>query len=131
MEAAPIPMPGRRGVWVRAIAGACLSAASALAYLAYMAQGIVVGALIALPGREQDIVTAEQRGTYWFVVSLFCQSMMIVVIAPLIPFASDEKPVTRLIVRVVFGAVVSLPLTVLVGIVMFTFSAGLQKLFTR
>ena len=131
MEVTPILMHARRGVWVRATTGACLSAAAALAYLAYMAQGIVVAALIGLPGREQDIVTAGQRGTYWFVVSFLCQSTMIAVIAPLIPFASGEKPATRLIVRVVFASVVSLLLTVLVGIVMFTVSAGLQSLFTR
>ena len=66
-----------------------------LSPLAYMAQGIVVGALIGLPEREQDIVTAEQRGTYWFVVSFFCQSTMIAVIAPLIRFVPDEKPIAH------------------------------------
>jgi hypothetical protein len=56
---------------------------------------------------------------------------MIAAITPLIPFASDEKPVTRFIVCVIFAAVVSLPLTLLVGVVMFAVSAGLHRLFMR
>ena len=131
MKAAPVQMPRNRGVWVRATASACFSAASAFAYLAHMAQAVLVGALIGLPGREQDIAAAQQRSTCWLVVSLSCQSIMIAAITPLIPFASDEKPVTRFIVCVIFAAVVSLPLTLLVGVVMFAVSAGLHRLFMR
>jgi hypothetical protein len=94
-------------------------------------QGIVVGALIGLPGREQDIAIAQQRSTYWLFVSLFCQAAMIAAIAPLMPFASDEKPVTRFIVRGIFAGFFSLTLSLLVGMVMFSVGVGFHRLLTR
>jgi len=94
-------------------------------------QGIVVGALIGLPGREQDIAIAQQRSTYWLFVSLFCQAAMIAAIAPLMPFASDEKPVTGFIVRGIFAGFFSLTLSLLVGMVMFSVGVGFHRLLTR
>jgi hypothetical protein len=63
--------------------------------------------------------------------SFFCQAGMIAAIAPLVPFASGEKPVTQFIVRVIFAALFSLTLTLFVGMVMFSVGLGLHRVLTR
>jgi hypothetical protein len=134
MEAAAIRATTNRRAWVRVTTAACLSAASAFAYLAYLAnltQGIIVGALLDLPGREQEVAIAQHRATYWFMASLFCQTGSMVIIALLLPFASDESPSVRFIVRIVLAVVFSLLLTLLIGVVTFSMVTGLHRFLVR
>jgi hypothetical protein len=131
MEAAAIQATTNRRAWVRVTAAACLSAGSAIAYLAYIGQGIVVGALLDLPGREQEIAIAQHRATYWFMASLFCQTGSMAVIALLLPFASDESPSVRFIVRIVLAVVFSLLLTLFMGVVTFSMVTGLHRFLVR
>ena len=131
MEAAAIRATTNRRAWVRVTAAACLSAASAFTYLAYLTQGIIVGALLDLPGREQEVAIAQHRATYWFMASLFCQTGSVVIIALLLPFASDESPSVRFIVRIVLAVVFSLLLTLLIGVVTFSMVTGLHRFLVR
>lgn len=55
--------------------GACavlLSAASAFTFLIYIGQGIVVGDLLGLRGREAHVATAQRWAIFWLVVSGSC-----------------------------------------------------------
>lgn len=50
------------GLWFLTAASVLLSIASAFSCLMYMGQGIAVGALVGLPGREADIAFAQHWG---------------------------------------------------------------------
>ena len=65
-------------VWIPAVIAVLLSIASAFSYFGYVGQGIIVGALLGLPGRESDVAIAQHWATYWLVASLCCLTGSIV-----------------------------------------------------
>jgi hypothetical protein len=63
-ECSTVPPPKPRGE-------ARLSVASAFSYIGYIGQGIAVGDLFGLRGREVDVAAAQQWATYWLLASVF------------------------------------------------------------
>jgi hypothetical protein len=103
--------------------GACaiiFSAASAFTYLLYMGQGIVVGDLFGLRGREADVAIARQWATVWLVTSACCLGISSLAGALASRICEDAARVSRLIARLVVASVVSFVLAVLIGIVSFS-----------
>ena len=58
--------------WILGTCAVLLSAASAFSYLGCIGQGIVVGDLLGLRGREADVAIAQRWATYWLVASACC-----------------------------------------------------------
>jgi hypothetical protein len=112
--------------WLRVAGAAGLSTASAFAYLGYVGQGIAFGAVLGLPGHEQDAAIFQHRAMYWFIASLFCQAGSIAVITRLLPFASDASALVRLLLRLFVAAVLSVLLTVVLATVTLSIAAALH-----
>jgi|SRR5271165_3192651 len=105
------------------ILGTCavlLSAASAFSYLAYMGQGIVVGALLGLRGREMDVAVAQRCATYWLLASVCCWGGSSIATALASPIYADASRVPRFLARLVLASASSIILTVLIGLVSFS-----------
>src|SRR3974377_2162818 len=87
--------------------GACavlVSAASALALLNYIGQGIVVGDLLGLRGREADVATAQRWANFWLMASCACFSGSSVTAALTLPLYPDAERVAKFIARLVVAA---------------------------
>jgi hypothetical protein len=114
-------------VWIPAVIAVLLSIASALSYFGYVGQGIVVGALIGLPGRESDVAIAQHQATYWLVASLCCLTGSIVTAALALPLCSDASRSFRFIARFVVASILSLAVTVFIGFVAFSIITALHR----
>ncbi len=108
-----------------------LSIASALSYFGYIAQGIVVGALLGLPGRELNVALAQHRATYWLVASLCCLTGSMVTATLALPFYPDATRPSRFIARFVLASMLSLALTLFIGVVAFSVIAALHRPVVR
>jgi hypothetical protein len=100
------------------VLGTCavlLSAASAFSFLSYMGQGIVVGALLGLRGREADVAAAQRWAVLWLGASCACFAGSSVTAALVSPLDPDEPRVARFLVRLVVSATLSILLTALIG----------------
>jgi hypothetical protein len=60
----------KRRIWISVAIATPLWIASAFSYFLYMAQGIVVGALLGLPGRESDVAFAQNRASQCLLASV-------------------------------------------------------------
>jgi hypothetical protein len=107
------------------------SVATVLSYLAYTGQGMAVGALIGLSGREQDIVIAQHRGMCWLVASLVCQMGSAITAAVTLPFDFGESPWLRFPVRFALAAVLSVLLTLIIGTAALLVAAALRHSLVR
>jgi len=106
-------------VWVLGTIAVLLSVASAGSWIFYAAQGIVVGDLLGLPGREADVVLAQHRATYWLNGCLASLAGSIGATTFALPFYPDASRLARLIARFLIASVFSLGLTVFIGVVSF------------
>lgn len=104
-----------------------LSIASAFSYLGYVGQGIIVGGLLGLPGRESDVVIAQHWATYWLVASLCCLTGSIVTAALVLPIDSDASRLSRFIARFVVASILSLAVTVFIEFVAFSIITALHR----
>jgi hypothetical protein len=102
--------------WVVAIALAVSAAAS---YTFYVAQGIVVGALIGLPGRQGDVLLAQHNALYWLAAFAVLQVGLIIAIFSILQFGADATPFARFIGRGTAAAFLSIPATLIGGLVIF------------
>jgi hypothetical protein len=91
------------------------AAAAAFAYFAYMANGLVVGALIGLPGREADIAVAQGHAAKWLVAFAALQAGVVTGLFSLLRFGADATPVVRFASRAVVATLLSFPATLTVG----------------
>ena len=105
-------------VYLFAAIALCLAAASALAFFGYMAQGIAAGALIGLPGREQDVAQYQHQAMPWFVASLLFQVGLVGCLVLLFRLVPDEKPIAGVGVRLFWAVVFGPLLTLLIADVM-------------
>jgi len=103
-------------LWVMALT--CASCA-ALSYMFRMANGIIVGALIGLPGREQQIALAQHRASLWLAASVMFEVGAALALFPLLKIGSDSDPLPRYVARGVTAALSSLAMTVLLGTLIF------------
>jgi hypothetical protein len=90
-------------VWIPAVIAMLLSIASAFSYFGYVGQGIIVGALLDLPGRESDVAIAQHWAIYWLVASLCCLTGSIATAALALPIYSEASRSSRFIARFVVG----------------------------
>ena len=103
--------------------GACavlLSAASAFTFLSYIGQGIVVGDLLGLSGREADVAAAQRWAIFWLVVSGSCFAGSSVTATLTSPIDPDEPRLPRLVARLVIAATLCFLLTALLGWIEFS-----------
>ena len=114
-------------VWVLGTIAVALSAASALSYFGYISQGLVVGDLLELPGREGDVVLAQHRATYWLIACFVCLTGSIVGTALALPFFADAERLPRFIARFVLASIFSLASTVCFGEAAFTIITALHR----
>ncbi|HVN09189.1 MAG TPA: phosphoethanolamine transferase domain-containing protein [Patescibacteria group bacterium] len=108
-----------------------LSSASAFSYFLYMGQGIIVGALFGLPGREADVATAQRSATIWLVASACCLGIPTLAGALAIPIDEDESWFSQLIPRLALALVVSFVLAVLIGLVSFSIISAFRHSVVR
>jgi len=106
--------------WILGTCAVLLSAASALSYLGYVGQGIVVGDLLGIRGREADVAVAQRRATYWLVASVCCLGGSSVTATLASPIDADASPLPRFLARLVLTSISSIVLTVLIGLVSFS-----------
>jgi hypothetical protein len=97
-------------IWSLGAIAVLFSIASAFSYLGHIGQGIVVGDLLGLSGREADVAVAQQRATYWLIASLFCLTGSISTAAFALPFYTDASRLSRFIARFILASVFSLVL---------------------
>ena len=106
-------------LWMRwAVALICTTSA-ALSYIFCMANGMVVGDLIGLPGREQQIALAHHRASMWLGASAILEVGAALAVFSLLEIGSDSDPLARFVARGVIAVFSSLTATLLMGIVIF------------
>jgi hypothetical protein len=94
------------------LAGA-FSAAAALAYLAYMANGLAAGAIIGLPGREVDAAVAQHHA-----IAVF-QLGVVIALFSLLQFGAEANPLVRFASRGAVATFLSFVTTLVVGVLIF------------
>lgn len=118
-------------IWALGTSAVLLSVGSAFSYLLHIGQGIVIGDLIGLPGREAEVALAQHRYAYWLMACLFCLTGSIVTMALALPFCANASRWARLIARFILASIFSLALTVLIGVVSLTIIAALHHSVVR
>lgn len=84
-----------------------------------MANRMVVGDLIGLPGREQQIVLSQHRASLWLGASLAFEVGTPIAIFSLLTIGSDSDPLPRFVARGMAAALFSLAVTLLLGTLIF------------
>ena len=102
-------------VWLVAALALCLAAASAFAFFGYMAQGIAAGALIGLPGREQDVAQYQHQAMPWFVACFLFQVGLVGCLVLLFGLVSNEEPAAGIGERLLWAVMVGPLLTLLIA----------------
>ena len=92
-----------------------LCAGTAFSYLFCMANGIAAGDMIGLPGREQDVITAQRWARFWFTTSVCSLGTSSVAAALATPIYEEGSRVARFVARATVAATVSFVLAVLIG----------------
>ena len=113
--------------WVLGTCAVLLSAGSAFTFLNYIGQGIVVGDLLGLRGREADVATAQRWAIFWLSASCACfvgSSVTATLASPVYP---DAPRVAKFIARLVMSATLSLVLTVLIALASFSVIAASHR----
>ena len=109
----------RIATWVVACLASAFSTVAALAYLFYMANGVVVGAIMGLRGREMDVAVAQHYGIVWLVVCAAFQFGVVIALFSLLQFGAEAGRLVRLASRGLVATLLSCVATVVVGIVIF------------
>ena len=94
--------------WLIALA---LAVAAASSYIFYIAQGIVVGDLVGLTGREGDVLLAQHHAAYWLAAFAVFQVGLIISIFSTLQFGADATPLARFIGRGAAAVFLSIPAT--------------------
>jgi hypothetical protein len=84
-----------------------------------MANGIVVGDLIGLPGREQQIALAQHRASMGFAASAIFEMGAALAVFSLLKIGSDSDPLPRFVARGMTAVLSSLAATLLLGSMIF------------
>jgi hypothetical protein len=109
----------RIATWIVACLAVAFSTAAALAYLFYVANGIVVGAIIGLPGRETDVAVAQHHATVWLVVCAVFQFGVVIALFSLLRFGAEADRLVRLASRGIVATLLSFVTTFVVGLAIF------------
>ena len=92
---------------------------AALAYLAYLANGIAAGAIIGLPGREVDIAVAQHHAIVWLVLCAVFQFGVVIALFSLLRFGAEADRFVRFASRGVVATLLSFVTTFVVGVAIF------------
>jgi hypothetical protein len=103
----------RIATWTVACLAGAFSAAAALAYLAYMANGLAAGAIIGLPGREVDAAVAQHHA-----IAVF-QLGVVIALFSLLQFGAEANPLVRFASRGAVATFLSFVTTLVVGVLIF------------
>src|SRR5260370_36170757 len=109
-----------RRIWISASIATPLSIASALSFLFYMAQGIVVGDLLGLPWRVSDVAVAQHWAANWLLGSFCLLAGAISTMTFALPFYADASRIPRTIARFAIASILCLGATVLIGYTAFS-----------
>ena len=109
----------RIATWIAASLAGVFATSAALAYLAYMANGIAAGAIIGLPGREVDVAVAQHHAIVWLAMFAVFQSGVVIALFPLLRFGAEADRLVRLASREVVATFLSFITTFVVGFVIF------------
>ena len=117
----PIRRAGRPRIatWIVACLSGAFSAAAALAYLGYMANGIAAGAIIGLPGREMDVAVAQHHAVVWLVMCAVFQLGVVIALFPLLRFGAEADRLVRFASRGLVATFLSFVTTLVVGVIIF------------
>jgi len=110
----------KRRIWIAAAIATPLSLASVFSFLVYMAQGIVVGALLGLPGRALDVATAQHRARLSLMASVCFLTVSIVATTFTLPFYEEASRISRTVARFVMASILCFVLAALIGVVVFS-----------
>jgi hypothetical protein len=88
---------------------------AALSYIFRMANGMVVGDLIGLPGREQQITLAQHRASLWLDASVIFETVAALAVFSLLTIGSDSDALPRFLARGMTAVLLSLAVTLLLG----------------
>jgi hypothetical protein len=80
-----------------------------------MANGMVVGDLIGLPGREQQITLAQHRASLWLDASVIFETVAALAVFSLLTIGSDSDALPRFLARGMTAVLLSLAVTLLLG----------------
>lgn len=109
----------RISTWIVACLGGAFSTVAAIAYLFYMANGIVAGAITGLPGRETDVAVAKHDAIVWLVVCAVFQFGVVIALFSLLRFGAEADRLVRLASRGLVATFLSCVTTFFVGVVIF------------
>ena len=109
----------RSARWMIACLAAAFSLAAALAYLAYLGNGIAAGAIIGLPGREGDVTVAQHHAVGWLGISALFQFGVVIALFLLLRFGAEADRLVRFASRGAVETVLSFLTTFIVGVIMF------------
>jgi hypothetical protein len=109
----------RSSRWMIACLAGAFSFVAALAYLAYMGNGIAAGAIIGLPGREGDVAVAQHHAVVWLGISALFQFGVVIALFLLLRFGQEADRLVRFASRGAVAALLSFPTTFIVGMIMF------------
>jgi hypothetical protein len=101
--------------WV--VATVC-AVGAAVTFLGYMAQGIVVGSLTGLPGREHDVAMAQARAGQWLGLSWLWQAGVVLGLVAAFKIGEDSAAIKRYATRFLAAAALSFPFSFLLGTVL-------------
>lgn len=96
--------------WLRMTLAVVAGLGAAFGYMMYVANGVVVGDLWGLPGREHDISVAQQQARIGL---LSCVLLQFGVVGAIFGFMDRES---YRVARVVWAVVISLAVTLVCGI---------------
>jgi len=123
----PWPRQASLRLWSLGCGAVLFSVASAAGYIEYVGQGIVVGDLFGLRGREADVAAAQKWATCWLLASVSCLAGSIVTAAFALPFYADASRLSRFIARFVLASIFSTVLTALIVLVAFSIITSLHR----
>jgi hypothetical protein len=86
-----------------------------------MEQGIVVGDLLGLRGREVDVAITQRWAAIWLLASVCCLIGSSVAGALATPIYDYAPRLPRFVGRLVLASIVSIVLAVFIGLVSFSF----------
>ena len=96
----------RPRTWAFVASAVVLGCCAGVAYVCSMANGIVAGALIGLPGREVDVAAAQRNAKAW----LAATAMLVVASAsafyPLLRFGQEAAILVRSLSRIVVAVAI-------------------------
>lgn|SRR5512146_681647 len=104
--------------WWRVASAAICAFAAAFAWIAYLSNGIVVGALIGLPGREADIAEAHHRAIFSMALALLAQLGTVLSLSILLTIGAEFPRFPRILARGCIASLLSIPVTVAAGLVL-------------